>query len=198
VWQTRQLFLDVAQGRIPAIGRYLRFYGYRAEQNARAEVIRKWQKRFNLLPHWAFESAEFTLKMWARSDDLRRTLNLWAAPDPKDLTAFPFHVLIERPYYSGTDFVVFSQSVHSAVEAELEAFRKKVGADGGTRRRAPTDLRRACECLVWRVCKGLSPSEVSSRTQPRDWTVLARDMKSIAEIIGIETVRRGRPSKKRE
>jgi hypothetical protein len=169
------------------------------DDKARAEVIRKWQGHFNLSVAWAFESARMTLLMWSRSREFRRSLQFFVVPDENTLASesCTFEVQLMRQFYRAQDFELFKQSVHGALETELEVFRKRMGLEIGQQSRKPRNLRRAYECLALRVCKGLSPAEISSRPEyRRDWTTLARDIKSMAEIIGLMQPPPGRPSRK--
>jgi hypothetical protein len=67
VWQYRREFLEAAQQKVPAVGRYLRRYGMRApDREVRIRVVREWQTHFNLRYAWAFECAWITLAIWDR------------------------------------------------------------------------------------------------------------------------------------
>jgi hypothetical protein len=153
VWQYRREFLQAAQRKLPGIGRYLRRYGTPwQDAEPRRQVIQKWQEHFKLNQAWAFQCAWITLAMWDRDPDLRRSLQWFAAPSSynsaEGLPIFQFQV--ERDFFPGLDFDWFKQSVHGALEAELERFGKGIGAEDLAQRRRPKDLSRAFECLALR------------------------------------------------
>ena len=201
VWQYRREFLEAAQQKVPAMGRYLRRYGMRApDSEVRIQVVREWQTHFNLRYAWAFECAWITLAMWDRRPVPRQSLEWFAAPRSRNLAeeglqTFAFQV--ERQYYPSVDFGWFKQSIHGALETELEHFGASIGAEDLGNRRRPKDLRRAFECLALRVCKRLSPTQISTRPEySRDWTTLWRTMKAAADLVGVRLPRRGRPTRK--
>ncbi len=200
IWQYRREFFEAAQRKVPELGRYLRRYGTRCQDaGPRREVIRAWQERFNLPYEWAFECAWSTLAMWDRYPDWRRSLK-WFAASPSRVIGEErfdqFKFQLERQFSPGLDFGWFKESIHGVLEAELERFREQVSAtDLGIRRR-PKYLGRAFECLALRVCKGLSPVEISKRPgYHSDWTTLSRDIKASARLIGLQAPRPGRPSR---
>jgi hypothetical protein len=200
VWQYRREFLEAAQRKMPEIGRYLRLYGMRAQDHhLRSQVIRDWQNHFRLPYGWAFECAWATLAMWDRSPDVRQSLQWFAAPRSRNLAeeGIPtFKFQGERQFYPSLDFGWFKQSIHGALEIELERFGKSVGAEDLGKRRHPKELRRAYECWALRVIKGLSPEQIFSLPEySRDWTTLSRDMKAAADLAGLRPPRRGRPTK---
>jgi hypothetical protein len=170
------------------------------DEGLRIQVIRAWQAHFKLQQRWAFECAWSTLTMWDRFPETQRSLQWFGAPRARNLAddgleSFTFRV--ERQFHHGLDFGWFKQSVHGALEANLEQFGKTVGAEDLGKRRRPKDLDRAFECLALRVCQGLSPTEISQRPKyRRDWTTLSRDIKSAAELVGLEPPPRGRPPRK--
>lgn len=198
VWRYRQMFLESAQRKIPAIGRYLRLYGSRPyDASDRRQVISKWQARFHLPYPWAHQCAVVTLAIWDRWPDSRKSLAWSAGPRAlnlaeSDLQTFEFNLV--RQFFPGTDLGWFKQSIRSVFEAELELFSKRVDAKDLGCTREPKELPRAFECLALRICKGLRPSEISSRPEySRDWTTLYKDMKAAALLIGIKLPRPGRP-----
>jgi hypothetical protein len=200
VWQYRQEFFEAAQRKLPAIGRYLWRYGMQANgEKTRTEVIQAWQNHFHLRYAWAFECAWMTLLVWDRHPEHRHRLMWSAAPRAHNLAEgglFTFNFAIERQFHHGLDFGLFKLSIHGALEAELERFGKSAGTQNLGNRRRPRDLQRAYECLALRLCKGLSPVQINSRPEyHRDWTTLAKDIKSAAELAGIQPARRGRPAK---
>jgi hypothetical protein len=139
--------LQAAQEKVPAIGRYLRRYGIRAQGNGRLEVIRKWQKHFNLLHVWAEQCAWITLAMWDRSPDIRHSLQWFAAPTARNVSdteilEFTFPA-IAREFHPDLDFGWFKQSIHGALEVALERFGNSIGAEDMEERRQPKNLRRA-------------------------------------------------------
>jgi hypothetical protein len=108
-----------------------------------------------------------------------------------------FEFGIARQYYPSFDFGWFKDSVHGALETALKRFADAVGAEDFNHLRRPKGLERAYECLALRLCKGLSPDQISSLPEySRDWTTLAKDIKSAAELAGIERPRVGRPTRK--
>jgi hypothetical protein len=198
IWQYRQMFFTSAQGKIPAIGRYLRRYGSRTRDAAdRAQVISKWQAHFNLPYSWAHQCAVVTLASWDRCPDKRESVEWFAGPSAlnlaeEDLQTFEFKLV--RQFFPGTDLGWFKQSMRSIFEAELELFSKRVGAKELGCMREPKELTRAFECLALRVCKGISPSDIAPRPEySRDWSTISRDLKAAAELIGIKLPRPGRP-----
>lgn len=200
VWQHRRHFLEAAQLKVPAIGRYLRRYGMRlSDREPRTKVIQAWQARFHLPPSWAFECARSTLAMWDRYPSARRSIQWFGQDRVHDLAEEGlsiFEFWIERQFYPGLDFGLFKGSVHGALEAELERFRMRIGAEDLGQHRPPTDLQRAYECLALRVCKKESQQEISERPEySRDWSTLAKDIRSAAKLIGLPQQSRGRPRK---
>ena len=125
--------------------------------------------------------------MWDRYPDRRRSLEWFAAPRSRNLAVegLPtFEYRIERQFFPGLDFGWFKQSIHDALEAELERFGEKMGAEDLGSRRRPKNLARAFECLALRVCKDLSPVEISERPEySRDWTTLSRDIKASRKSV---------------
>ena len=200
IWLYRREFFQAAQRKVPELGRYLRRYGTCwQDAGPRREVIGAWQERFNLPYGWAFECAWSTLAMWDRYPDSRRSLEWFAAPRSRDLgeeRLEQFTLRVERQFFPGLDFGWFKESIHGALEAELERFGELVDAEDLGNRRRPKHLGRAFECLALRVCKGLSPGEISKRPEySRDWTTLSRDIKASAKVIGLHPPRPGRPSR---
>ena len=124
----------------------------------------------------------------------------FASPPVSNLAEVGYPVFefgIARPYYPSLDFGWFKDSVHGSLEAALNRFGGAVGAKEFNDHRRPKDLQRAYECLALRLCKGLSPNKISSLPEySRDWTTLAKDIKSAAELAGIKRPRFGRPTRK--
>src|SRR5580765_9014480 len=86
VWPYRQEFLQVAQRKVPAMGRYLRRFGLPCYHDARRKVIRRWQGHFHLPNAWVAQSAWITLALWHDVEDYRRTLQWFASPPATNLS----------------------------------------------------------------------------------------------------------------
>src|SRR5438105_1879241 len=121
VWIYRLQFLQVAQEKVPAMGRYLRRFGLACDSANRRAVISRWQKHFNLPDHWAAQSAWATLGIWDRSADLAHQLRWFVSAPAHNLAeigilrfSFP---AIDREFQRDLDFGWFKQSVLGAVEA---------------------------------------------------------------------------------
>jgi hypothetical protein len=201
VWQHRRAFLEAAQRKVPAIGRYLRRFGIRAsDRESRTQVIRSWQAHFNLNYGWAFESAWATLAMWDGYPNARQSIHWFAHGRAHNLAeeGLPtFEFRIERQFYPDLDFGWFKQSVQGALEAELDRFGMRIGAEDLGHHRQPKNLQRAYECLALRVCKNKTPQAIASLPEYcRDWTTLWKDIKSASELIGLPLPGRGRPRTK--
>lgn len=139
--------------------------------------------------------------MWDRSAELGHSLQWFASPPERNLAetgiaTFTFPA-IERAFPVDLDFGLFKQSIHGALEAALERFGDRIGAEDLEDRRRPKNLNRAFECLALRVCKMLRPRDIATRPEyARDWTTLSRDIQAAAKLIGIGTPGRGRPARK--
>ncbi len=198
-WQLRREFLQAAQRTVPEIGRYLQQHGM--ECGDRWEVIGKWQQRFHLPDEWAGQCAWITLTMWDRSADFRKSLTWFAAPPSRDVaeTGIPRFTFpaIERDFSVDLDFAMFKQSVLCVLEAALNEFGDRIGAEDLESYRQPRNLTRAFECLALRRCLGLRPNVIAKRREyARDWTTLSRSMQSAAKLIGLNLPGRGRPPQK--
>ena len=200
IWEYRRQFLQAAQRTVPGFGSFLQERVELLEdENPRTAVIRDWQDRFHLHPSWAFHCAKLTLLVWDRFPESRSSFQWSAGPQVSNLAAGGLHrftLKLDREYYPSLDFGWFKQSLHGALEAELERFGEAIGANDLGLRRRPKDLERAFECLALRVCERNSPAQISSRPEySRDWTTLSRDLTSAAKIIRLGPPRRGRPRK---
>ena len=200
IWEYRRQFLQAAQRTVPGFGSFLQERVELLEdENPRAAVIHAWQDRFHLHPSWAFHCAKLTLLVWDRFPESRSSFQWSAGPQVSNLAAGGLHrftLKLDREYYASLDFGWFKQSLHGALEAELERFGEAIGANDLGLRRRPKDLERAFECLALRVCEEIPPPQISDRPEySRDWTTLSRDLTSAAKIIRLGPPRPGRPRK---
>jgi hypothetical protein len=196
--EVRQQFLDRLVALVPRVVDELVALD---RAMGREDGVAEWQRRYSIKGAWVAESASISLQLWAAqgSPGDRRIAYCRASPIEPTVPTFQF-IVTERPYFRTGDLALFRESLHQALDASLDAFLAEVDPDRKPVPPATGDLdETAVDCLVQRLCLGLSPAAIIERLpagKKRTWYVIERANRRLCQIIDLASPRPGRTPQK--